>query len=283
MRLRAHIAFLLTASWLLPGIAKAWAGPGHQLIARLAEDHLEHRVHERLVALLGTPDLAAVSTWADDLMRTPECDHTEPWHFINIEDGSDLESSERSPRGDLMRALEHFDAMLRDPHGGEQERAWAARYLIHLVGDIHQPLHVGRRADRGGNDIAVQFLGKPTNLHLVWDFHLIDQAVVTYGDLARWVKNQPREVIAAWQRSSYRGWLDESLHYRQAAYDTGGSTLDRVYAERHQPLIELRLAQAGIRLAALFNELLDRPPSEQRGRPSQSPTSDTPSPCAGLR
>ena len=260
MFLFARCLTVLLALWLMAGGLHAWADSGHRLIGELAESRLDAETARKVWALLDGQTLAKVSTWADELIDTERCSHTEPWHYINIADGQTLESSERSPRGDLVAAIERFERQLRRPDATREEKAWALQYLVHLIGDLHQPLHVGRREDRGGNDLVVDWFGETTNLHLVWDFFLIDRAGLEVDDLNAFLESQDPSVLARWRAQPVLAWLQESLEHRQAAYaDEFPARFGEPYLNTHRQLIRQRLAQAGIRLADLLNAIFSNP------------------------
>lgn len=272
--------FFALCLWLLPGPLAAWGGQGHRLIAALAESRLEPEVRTRVRAMLDGQSLAAVSNWADDLIDTAACSHTEAWHFINIADGETLETSRRSARGDLVSAIERFEDQLRDPRSTDDERRWALKYLIHLIGDIHQPLHVGRLEDRGGNDVLVEWFGESTNLHLVWDVYLIGASGLEAADLASFVARQDATELARWEGGAVGEWVRESLHYRTLPYRfEAPPRLGEAYLDSNLPTIRLRLAQAGVRLAAFLDRSFSEP-SLEAGSPSRAPARAPSSPCA---
>jgi hypothetical protein len=176
---RARLKTFVRASallLLLPGTALAWGSEGHHIIADIAEQYLEpataQQAHEML-ALDNVTTLAAVSTWADDIRtQRPE---TAPWHYVNIPinppDGTPpaYDARRDCPTGDCVVAkIGTFEAVLRDKSAPPRHRLEALKFLVHLVGDISQPLHCADNQDRGGNDVHVDFMGWRTNLHAVW-------------------------------------------------------------------------------------------------------------------
>ncbi len=249
------------ASW--PLWSWGWAGPGHELIATLAAQRLTPHAAQEITALLGPETLAGVSSWADAILAEEAWKHTEPWHYVNVDDGLAYGERPPSPRGDLVVALEQQETHLRDPQTPRAERAQALKFWVHFVGDAHQPLHAGRAADRGGNDLVVYWRGQVTNLHLVWDFHWIDWADLTVHDLAQVLRERPAE-IPAWEAAGPRIWIAESLALRAQVYQVDKPRLGRAFARRHLPLLQLRLAQAGVRLAARLNAIFA---DSQQGQP----------------
>ncbi len=137
----------------------------------------------RGLGILGRETLSRVSTWPDEIRSDPEerFKHTLAWHFIDIPDGETVSTARRSPHGDALSALERMEKTLRSPSASRGKR-YALSFLVHLVADIHQPLHVGNTRDRGGNLCFVRYFGERTNLHAVWDTGLIDRLNLSYTD-----------------------------------------------------------------------------------------------------
>ncbi|HUP42959.1 MAG TPA: S1/P1 nuclease, partial [Thermoanaerobaculia bacterium] len=145
-----------------------------------------------------------------------------------------------------------------------EDRVQALRFLVHFVGDVHQPLHVGRRADRGGNEILVLWFGEPTNLHSVWDGRMIESEELSFTELARFIDHPTPEELAAWRAGGYREWIAESFALRPEVYDLGDRRLGYGYAYEKLPIVRRRLLQAGVRLAGLLETIFapaDSPPS----------------------
>ena len=269
------LAVLLLA---LPGSASAWGPTGHRVVGRIAEHHLTPEAQRGVAALLGPDSLARVSTWADDIRSDPnwtkspdganvlsDPDWTKPpkdarpWHFLSIDDNETLETTARDPKGDVLEAIQRLEKILRDPQADRQSKANALKFLVHFVGDVHQPLHVGRRADRGGNDIIVLWFSEPSNLHSVWDSGMIDATKLCFSELAEFIDHPTPEEVTAWQSASKADWIRESFDARQQVYDIGKRDLGFDYAFRNMPLVEKRLVQAGVRLAGLLNSVFATP------------------------
>src|SRR6516225_2675402 len=179
--LLASLAFLLAA----PLNAFAWGYEGHRIIAEIAEQFLApqtaHQVRE-LLAIDNVTTLADVSTWADEIrLQRPE---TGPWHYVNIPitlpagEPAEYDAARDCPQDACVVAkIEQFEHVLKDRQLPERQRLEALKYIVHFVGDAHQPLHVSNNHDRGGNDDPVIFMGLPTNLHAVWDSGIIAPAI----------------------------------------------------------------------------------------------------------
>ena len=176
----------------------------------------------------------------------------------------------------MVAKIKHYRAILADHNAPKAQRARALVFYIHLVQDVHQPLHVGDNRDRGGNQTQVNFMNETTNLHRVWDSQILDNAG---RDERVWVERITpmitREKVAEWSKGDVESWADESLQAAKDAYHfpegsarpiTSGTRLGRDYAERSVPVIEERLAQAGVRLANELNVIFQEGPGKLKGR-----------------
>jgi hypothetical protein len=249
---RAASAALLAATLALPAPAAAWGPTGHRAVGRIAENHLAPETVRALVCLMGAESLAEAANWADEIRTDP----ADPKHYVSIDDGETYETTAKNPEGDVIQAIGRFEAVLRDPAAPRQARIEALRYVVHFVGDVHQPLHVGRRADLGGNLIEVTWFGGKSNLHSVWDSGMIHHDALSFSELAAFVDHPTQAEIAAWQSAGVLDWARESLGHRAQVYDLGGtSKLSWEYFYRNLPLVKRRLLQAGVRLAGLLNRV----------------------------
>ena len=252
----------IVAGLLAPSYA---FGPtGHRVVGRIAENYLSSEAEKAVRELIGPDTLAEVSTWADEIRSDPKWAHSGPWHYVNIESGKSYHKRDKKPTEDprdIIEAIEHFEAVLNDRGKSNRQKAIALKWLVHLVGDLHQPLHVGRAGDRGGNSIGAVWFGAKTNLHAIWDSGLIDSTRLSFSELAEFIKPARTKRVDAWQDSRVMDWVGESRRYRRQAYrvpdpDTSGSYR---YSYENLPLVKLRLAQAGVRLAGMLNSILGDP------------------------
>jgi nuclease S1 len=259
----------LLSKSLGPGIALAlaaapalgWGPEGHRIIAMIAQMNLTPQARAQVNALLG-PDnsMAAISSWADDTrVDFPE---TAPWHYIDIPlDATTIDMASECPQGNCVVAqIKKFEAVLKDSHAKFTDRRTALEFLVHFVGDLHQPLHCADNHDQGGNQVHVTFFGQPSNLHSVWDSGILNH-IKPFGnqlaeDLDRRITPGERKL---WVRGSVEDWALES-HWlaRNVAYKElpPGQTpvLGEAYLNASMPVIEAQLEKGGIRLAFLLNQ-----------------------------
>ncbi|GIV57869.1 MAG: endonuclease [Rhodothermaceae bacterium] len=256
-----------------------WGQDGHRIVGQIAWRHLTPAAARAVNDLLGPGPmrLAEAGTWADEIRSDPAWRFAGPWHYITVEDDSTFDALPPVPESmhairNIVDALLYFERVLADTTAPRQDRANALRFFVHFVGDIHQPLHVGRGPDRGGNDVAIHWFSQESNLHRVWDTHLIEHQNLSFSEFVAFLDHATPEQIEAWQRATYLDWVHESKALRDSVYDFRDGTLDAAlggdyrdltlrlgydYAYRKTPLVKQRLLQAGIRLAGRLNALLD--------------------------
>jgi hypothetical protein len=273
------LSFLAIALALAPVAAFAWGPTGHRVVARIAERHLSGAAARGVAAILGAESLVQAATWPDEIRSDPAWDKAKPWHFISLDDNETYETAPRSPDGDVVEAIGRFTRVLQDPAAEGGKKAEALRFLVHFVGDAHQPLHVGRRADFGGNAIKVTWFNESTNLHAVWDEKIIESEGFSFSELAEIIDHPTQTEIRTWQGTGVVDWIKESMAVRARVYDIGDKKLGYVYAYQNAPLVKRRLVQGGVRLAGVLNALFDSPGPSIPDRPpiGGSPASVHPS------
>jgi len=203
------------------------------------------------------------STWADEIRDDQEYRKTSSWHFINAPLGLNKEQFSdyviKQDKDNIYTAILKAEANLKDKSLGSQQKAEALKFLIHLIGDAHQPMHVGRAEDKGGNTIQLRFDGKGTNLHSLWDSKLIDHEGFNNAEMTKQYDWANADQIKKWQADSPMQWLWESYQISTELYNDiqPGQTIDEAYYKKSIPIVRLRVAQAGIRLAGELNKLLN--------------------------
>lgn len=162
-RFRLVLMLLVTWAFANPDPAAAWRETGHFAVCEVAYRNLTDAAREEIDNLLDGRDFATGCTWPDIVRNDPSWSYTYPWHFINLDDGMEyMDEGNVSPKGDVLQALLLMEAKLLDPETAAVERLTALRLLSHFAGDSHQPLHVGRKTDLGGNTIEVRWFGDET-------------------------------------------------------------------------------------------------------------------------
>ncbi|RYU78154.1 S1/P1 nuclease [Hymenobacter persicinus] len=258
MLLVKKCAFLLVLL-ALPFSLRAWGVQGHRVVGKIAENHLSDNARKQVALLLGTQRLPLATTWADEARYSPEYSFTAPWHFINTPSGMSFEQYNTAINAmtepNAYQALQQNLKDLKDLTKTREQRQVALKFVIHIIGDVHQPMHVSRAEDKGGNAITVKYQGKDTNLHSLWDSGLIEYEGMTYSELAALLDHASSAQVKQWQKDAVPTWLFESYTISQQLYaETAlNPDFDYKYVPAHLPSVEDRLVQAGIRLAGVLN------------------------------
>lgn len=260
-----------------PSLAGAWAVDGHRIISEIATRELTPEAKAAVDKILGGRSMAEVSTWADEVRRQDAYKYSAPWHYVNVEPGaSKYDPSRDCPaEGCAVRAIEDEIAALKDPATTDSKREEALKFLIHFVGDLHQPLHASYERDRGGNDIKVEANGVPMNLHSFWDAGSVEAAHKDWQTYASEIfASITPEERGAWSSIDPVVWANESYQLAvAAAYPIpADGKLDQAYIDRSAAVARVRLAMAGERLAAVLNGIYAPPaPSAPDGATAAPP------------
>jgi hypothetical protein len=275
MRFTIHALTVATA--LVPSPALAWGKTGHRVVAAIADTQLSGLARAQVEQILGEGEsLDEASNWPDEMRAAPGefwQKTATPWHYVTL-NGTVYDHA--PPEGDALEALGRFAKTLQDPNASRADKQLALRFIVHLVGDLHQPLHVGKCCDRGGNDVKVTWFGKPTNLHAVWDSELVDDEQLSFTELAAKLERHlgPADIVKWWDANP-RDWIRESAQIRDSIYPTPADPpkspkgnedgqprlpdLSYAYVYKFTPVMERRLSQGGVRLAAYLNAIFAEP------------------------
>lgn len=264
-----HFLFAVAAlATILPSAANAWGQLGHRIVGQLAAERISGRTRAEIAQILDTEDLAEISTWPDDEKSNPAPfwqDVASPWHYVTVPDGQTYAQVGAPPEGDGVEALSRYAAVLRDDGASRDEKELALAFIVHIVGDLHQPLHVGNGTDRGGNEIRLTWFGRETNLHSVWDSAMIEGRSLGYPEYSRWLGRAitPAETIGWWAPDP-QIWLAESTAIRDTIYPEPAAEgamprLGYDYSYQHLRTAEQRLKQGGVRLAAYLEWIFADP------------------------
>jgi len=254
--------FFALAVLLLP--AYGWGPEGHRLVARIAWEQLTPAAREHVTAILA-PDqtIVSIASWADEVRRSRP--QTEPWHYIDIPiDKPHLDMARDCPKNDCVIAkIPDLRKTLQDPAASEVERREALMFLVHFIGDMHQPLHCSDNKDRGGNGVRVMFFDRRSNLHSVWDSGLLgrmgteDQLFPELSkESARHRKKWAKGTVADWAEQAHKA--SQKVVYGDLPKASGDApiALGADYEKLADPLVKLQIEKAGARLAAVLNASL---------------------------
>lgn len=243
--------------------ASAWGPEGHQVVALIAENNMSSATLAKARALLGVGSLEEVATWADDIKE--ERPETEGWHFINVPlDAPAIDLARDCANDNCVTAqIGKFTGVLKDGSADPTARQEALKFLIHLVADLHQPLHCEDNNDRGGGQKRVTFFGRPENLHAVWDTGILSRDDPSPESLAAKLESAVSDSNKSqWTQGTPEDWALETHQLaQQIAYANLPQgdlpELGQSYEDVGMPAEETQLEKAGVRLAGIINGSLD--------------------------
>ncbi len=271
-------AFIVSAL-LISTSAFAWGPTGHRAVGEIAERMMEPKALLAARTILQGHTLARASTWPDEIKSDPaRYQHTYVWHYTDwAEEAHDHD--ETNSVGKLMGSINTQLAVLKNPDATREQKEFSIRFIVHLIGDLHMPLHVGNGLDQGGNLCKVTYMGQSTNLHALWDEGMINFTNLSYTELAKFVTvGKTREQMIAARSGTPLDWARESKNIRGSIYPANviepqapmsvksycrkEATVEETpklsydYAYKFMPVVEQRIFLAGVRLAVLLNEAL---------------------------
>jgi hypothetical protein len=239
----------------------AWGQNGHRVTGAIAEKYLNAKAKAAVQKLLPLEDLAEAATYADEMRSNPVefwQKEANSYHFVTVPKGQSYGDVETPAQGDAVTALTKFSATLKDPKASLEDKQLALRFIVHIIGDLHQPLHCGNGTDRGGNDVKLSFMRKDSNLHRVWDSEMIDSRELSYTEWTqRLVRKISKEQAKVWAVADPQVWIAESIQIRDGIYpDNNELSWDYLYT--NVPIAQQRMQMAGVRIAAYLNKVFTK-------------------------
>ncbi len=254
----------LAAGLALSAEADAWGPEGHRIVAEIAQRNLQTSARDevlRLLALDGTTSLAEIASWADAIRDQPSFAElaklTRPMHYMRFSDSAcQYDPPRNCPNGScIVGGVERYVTILGDRSKTEAERAEALRFVVHFVGDIHQPLHAGYRSDRGGFSYQIQYDGRGTSMHGVWDYEIIGSRGLEWREYAQHLDAAGK--LLGTDIGTPGEWAEQSCSItRDGNIYPDVHTVDKAYMETMRPIVEKRLREAGERLTVILNAAL---------------------------
>lgn len=233
-----------------------WGKTGHRVVGHIAMEHLSKKALKNIRLIMGNESLAMASNWMDDIKSDHSYDHMSPWHYCTIPDGMSYAEAGTPQEGDIIVTIERLIRELESKEFTDKDELFALKCLIHLIGDLHQPLHVGKGDDRGGNDVKVKWFGSNSNLHRVWDSEIIDGQQLSFTELSQSIDFPTPGQLSQWQNDPLMKWVEESIAYRKQVYDLPENmSIGYEYSYYNWATVQHRLLQAGVRLAGILNRI----------------------------
>lgn len=244
------------AAW---NVSFAWGPKGHAVVADIASHHISKKTAKKIDAVLGGQTMVDVSSWPDQVRKDPRYAHTSTWHYLNVDPGYTYETMPKEPAGDVYVKLNHVVDELKSGKLSPEDEKVYLMLLIHLVGDMHCPMHAGHRCDLGGNLIPVKWFGAPTNLHSIWDSKIVDSA--RPWSYTEWTENLDRNLtrkqVEAIVDRPIIEWVEQTLALSDDIYENtpaeGNYSYD--YCFKYTPVVQQQFLHGGLRLARLLEEV----------------------------
>lgn len=247
--MRQFIIILLTAT-----MALGWGKTGHRVIGKIAEENLTPKAQAEITTLLGHSDLARVANWADEIKSDPDWRHANDWHYCTVHEGMEYQGPDDGGRA-VQKVMEFSDFMKKGLLE-EKDQKDVLRFIVHIVGDLHQPLHVGNGTDRGGNDVKVKWFREETNLHRVWDSQMVDHMQYSYTEYAQQIQlGITEERKTELMDPDVLSFVHASRDLHPQVYDIGEGDLSWSYIYKNRVVMENQLLVAGYHLAAILNDI----------------------------
>lgn len=234
-----------------------WGATGHRTVGEIADNYLSRKTKKAIARLLDCHTLAFYSTFADDIKSDKAYNKYYTWHYVNFEFGEKYDPAKADEKGDLIQGIETCIKILKDPLASEEDKTFYLKMLIHFIGDLHQPLHVGRGEDKGGNDIKVKWFNESSNLHRIWDSDMIDSYKMSYLEMADNADKLSKDQVKAIQKGSFLDWTYESQALAKTVYESAqdGDKLSYRYSYDYFNTVRQQLQKGGIRLAKVLNDI----------------------------
>ena len=236
-----------------------WGKNGHRVTGKIAEKHLTRKAKRSIDKLLKGQSLSFVSTYADEIKSDKKYNKYYSWHYVNMNLDQNYEEAEKNPKGDLVTGIDACIGVLKNKMSSEEEKVFHLKMLVHLIGDLHQPMHIGRKEDKGGNNIQVEWFGRGTNLHRVWDTNMIDDWEMSYIELADNADDLSKRQKESIEKGTVIDWVNEVHEVTNEVYNSvkKGENLRYRYSYNHFGTVRTQLQKGGIRLAKVLNDIFD--------------------------
>jgi hypothetical protein len=247
-----------------------WGPMGHDVVAAIAEQNLSKKAKKALDEILDGRSIVYYSSWMDNIQNSPQWkggyDKTKTWHYANVDKGHTYETMPKNEKGDILTALDMLTLEMTENYDNLSDslKADYVKMIVHLVGDMHCPMHAGRLSDRGGNGMKVKWFGQKTSLHSVWDSKIVESARRwSYQEWADQLDRKDKKFKKAAVQGTYLEWFTETVNGAAELYDyverigKDEPNLSYQYIYDFSPLLEDRLLIGGYRLAHVLNTIFD--------------------------
>lgn len=253
---------IFTAMCYLPFTSSAWGIIGHRVVGEIADSYLTKKTKKAIAAILGNESVAMASNWPDFIKSDPNYRYLNNWHYVNLK--SDLTFDEVNNFLTADTATDAYtkinflvNEMKTNTLLPNETKVMYIRLLIHIIGDIHQPMHLGKPDDRGGNAVKLKWFDEPTNLHAVWDEKLVEFQELSYTEYAKAINFTTKEQRNSWKQQSLVQWIYDTYTLTGKVYAESmpDSRLDYLYNFKFLAPMNDQLLKGGFHLATVLNDI----------------------------
>lgn len=240
--------------------ALGWGQKGHDVTAYVAEKHLTDKTRAAVDSLLGGKSMVYWANWLDNASHTPAMAYTKTWHYKNIDEGVRYEEAPANPAGDAVTAIKSQIETLNNPSAPGADQVLALKILVHVMGDLHQPMHMGHATDLGGNRVTVKYFNRDSKLHSIWDTSLVESAHKwSYSEWQDQIDREDEAARKAIVAGSVDDWAKETVAICSEVYKAmpEGASVSYNEVAAWTPTIETQLLRGGLRLAHVLNMIFD--------------------------
>lgn len=265
MKVRFIRVVLIALFFYLPFQSNAWGLLGHRIVGEIADKHLNAKAKAAIKGILGNESLAMSANWADFIKSDSNFKYLDAWHYVNFDSGLNYTRFanflKTDTAVDAYAKLVFLTNELKKKNLPQEKKVFYLRMLVHIAGDLHQPMHAAAKGDRGGNDIKVNWFSQATNLHSVWDTYLIESQELSYTEYAVAINYVTPLQKTAWQKQPISQWLFESYKLSdtlRAEIKQPNQRLSYDYNFRYLKTLNQQLLKGGVHLAGLLNEIFGK-------------------------
>ena len=258
---KVKIGIALAFMAYLPIEAAAWGMTGHRVVGEVASTYLSSKARKNVHRILGAESLAMASNWPDFIKSDSTYNYMGSWHYVNLPGGLDKNGvyqflkTEKEPN--VYNQIDAMVALLKNKQSTASQQKMALRVLIHLVGDVHQPMHTARKEDLGGNRVYLAWFNERSNLHKIWDESVVDYQQLSYTEYATAINHPTKDQLKTWRAASLEDYVFESYLICNSIYANikPDQKLSYRYNFEYIDTINEQLLKGGVRLAKIINDI----------------------------
>ncbi len=253
--------FIITLFYL-PLQSMAWGAMGHRIVGGIAESYLTNKAKKNISKILGNETVALASTWADFIKSDPNYKYLNSWHYVDFDSNLTYKAfSDSLQRDTAVSAFTKTNFIIEELSNknlAADKKLMYLRLLIHVIGDLHQPLHVSKNGTNGGNDVKVDWFNNPSNLHRVWDEQLVEFQGLSYTEYINAINFTTKQQRNEWQGQQMSQWLYDSYQISNELHKEikqPNQKLSFQYSFNHLQTVNDQLLKGGVRLAGILNQI----------------------------